>query len=307
MEHPSKYDVTTKMLQNARRFAQRTRATAACDRCKALKSKCSGFVPCARCTGSSRACIFSTNLQPTSSPQQPDSGQLNDFATASDSIRYFRDQRSKQLMINPEVVANPFFSGIFDGSSVSSTGENHSPTSSRRMEAAKTRQTAPNDTMRIPVFVLDEPTSPNLVPSALSEGPWTHPDKHQQIDYAMLRSSAVNFHPPAQSDRPFRNNLKTSEDRHHPFLAPSHLRRSAAQRWVPSSPTPETIHADREAASRNERMAILDAPSGAALHAPNAPHAAAAHGQAAAAAAAGWILPPRAWIELAPADGVDEC
>jgi hypothetical protein len=306
MEHPSRYDVTTKMLQNARRFAQRTRASVACDGCKALKSRCSGFMPCARCTGSSRACMFSANLQPISSPQQPGSGQADGFATASESMLDLRDQRSKQMMINPEVVADPFFSGIDEGS-VSTTAGIHFPTSYHLTDAAKARHTAPNDTMRIPVFVLDEPTSPNLVPSALSEGPWTHPDKHQQIDYAMLRSSAVNFHPPAQSDRPFRNNLKTSEDRHHPFLAPSHLRRSAAQRWVPSSPTPETIHADREAASRNERMAILDAPSGAALHAPNAPHAAAAHGQAAAAAAAGWILPPRAWIELAPADGVDEC
>ena len=163
------------------------------------------------------------------------------------------------------------------------------------MDTTEARHKDLNDTTRIPAF---------------KQGPWTHPDNHNQIDYAMMRSSAVNYHLPAQSDRPFRNNLKTPEHRHHPFLAPSYHRRSAAQRGVPSSPTPETIHADREAASRSERMAILDAPSGAALHAPDAPHipdAAAAHGQAAAAPGGGWTLPPRAWIDLAPADGVGEC
>jgi hypothetical protein len=301
MECPSRYDVTTKMLQSARRFAQRTRASAACDRCKALKSRCSGFMPCARCTRSSRACVFSANLQPKSS---------DGFASASDSIRDLRDQRSKQSMVNPEVVANPFVSGIVEGPA-SSTAGNHFPTSSHRMETAESKHTAPNDTMRIPAFVSFATTSPIFVPSALRQGPWTDLDNHHQIDYAMIKSSAVSAHPKAQSDRPFRNDLKTSEHRHHPYLAPSCHRRAAAERGVPSSPTPETIHADREAASRSERMAILDAPSGAALHAPDAPHiphAAAAHGQTAAAAAAGgWTLPPRAWIDLAPADGVGEC
>ena len=71
-------EISTKMLLNARRSAQRTRAAAACVSCKELRSKCSGFLPCARCSRSSRECIFSTSsphstLSPAIDPHPADS------------------------------------------------------------------------------------------------------------------------------------------------------------------------------------------------------------------------------------------
>ena len=42
-------DVSSAMILKARRSALRVRAAAACDRCKRMKIKCSGFRPCVQC------------------------------------------------------------------------------------------------------------------------------------------------------------------------------------------------------------------------------------------------------------------
>jgi hypothetical protein len=55
-------DVTTKMLQRARRSALRTRATSACDGCKLARSKCTGYQPCVRCSQNSHECIFKKSI-----------------------------------------------------------------------------------------------------------------------------------------------------------------------------------------------------------------------------------------------------
>jgi hypothetical protein len=55
--------ITTKMLHNARRSAQRTRAATACENCKVSKSKCSGFMPCSRCAGNDLRCTFTNPKQ----------------------------------------------------------------------------------------------------------------------------------------------------------------------------------------------------------------------------------------------------
>ena len=56
-------DVSTRALHTARVSARRTRAAKACIRCKKLKTKCSGYQPCAKCIQASPAaqatCSFS--------------------------------------------------------------------------------------------------------------------------------------------------------------------------------------------------------------------------------------------------------
>ena len=55
--------VTSKELQQARRIAKRSRAIAACMRCKHIKTKCSDYRPCRQCMKVNRACSWSTDIQ----------------------------------------------------------------------------------------------------------------------------------------------------------------------------------------------------------------------------------------------------
>ena len=49
-------EVTTVGLQKIRRMARRTRALAACEGCKKMRLKCTGYFPCPRCTRTSQIC-----------------------------------------------------------------------------------------------------------------------------------------------------------------------------------------------------------------------------------------------------------
>ncbi len=52
------FEVSSQDLQRVRKNAKRTRASVACARCKAAKTKCSGYRPCKRCSDSNVACFF---------------------------------------------------------------------------------------------------------------------------------------------------------------------------------------------------------------------------------------------------------
>ncbi len=62
--------VSSQDLHNVRKNAKRTRASAACARCKASKTKCSGYWPCKRCNDSNVACCFDSRPFDSSSQKR---------------------------------------------------------------------------------------------------------------------------------------------------------------------------------------------------------------------------------------------
>lgn len=104
--HPSrKRKLSSSLPQSSNSGTVRQKITRACDSCKEKKTRCSGTLPCIRCTRLSLSCeynaAYSRGLPPAPLPATPSSGQSNEGSLTPGTGRISNSRYRGRTAISP--------------------------------------------------------------------------------------------------------------------------------------------------------------------------------------------------------------